>query len=229
MGNGILDILLFAAIAVFLIFKLGNVLGKKTGHERRPGEQPPFASPEEGMGGPESDESKVVQLPSQRRRAEETDRKIMDSPISEGITQIKLADRDFSPSSFLEGANGAFEMILQAYVEGDTRTLKNLLAKDVYQSFASAIEDREANGQRIEDTLVGIDSTDILEARMVDHAALVTVKFVSEQVNVLFDSEGEVVEGDPHKVIVVTDIWTFSRDTRSRDPNWVLVSTRSPN
>lgn len=181
------------------------------------------------MSAGEPEEGKVVQLPSQRRRAEETDRKIMESPLSEGITQIRAADPGFSPSDFLDGANGAFEMILQAYVEGDTRTLKNLLAKDVYQSFASAIQARNDNGQRIEDTLVGIDSTDILEARMEDSAALVTVKFVSEQVNVLYDAEDEVIEGDPHKVIVVTDIWTFSRDTRSRDPNWSLVSTRSPN
>lgn len=229
MGNGLLDILLFAAIAVFLIFKLGSVLGKRTGHEGRPGEQPPFASPEDPMASGEPEENKVVQLPSQRRKAEETDRKIMDSPLSEGIGQIRSADPGFSPSDFLDGANGAFEMILQAYVEGDTRTLKNLLAKDVYQSFATAIQSRNDNGQRIEDTLVGIDSTDILEARMVDTAALVTVKFVSEQVNVLYDAEDEVVEGDPHKVIIVTDIWTFSRDTRSRDPNWTLVSTRSPN
>lgn len=227
--NGIpLDIIIFAAIAIFLIFRLGSVLGKRTGHQRNPSD---YSQAEGRPAKPrEDEETKVVELPSlEDRKLEEEDAKLMKGPLADGFTQIKVADQSFSPAHFLKGASSAFEMVLNAYVAGDRKTLKQLLSKDLMANFARAIDEREGEGQRIEDTLVGIDKADILEARMADDTALVTVKFVSKQVNVLFDKDNNVVDGDAHKVIEVTDIWTFARNTRSRDPNWELVATRSPN
>lgn len=225
--NG-LDIIIFAAIAVFLIFRLGSVLGKRTGHQRDPSEY--STSESRTMKPADDDDNTVVELPSlEDRQMEEEDARMMDGPLSAGFTQIKLADPSFSPAHFLKGAASAFEMILNAYVAGDRKTLKQLLSKDVLSNFTRAIDEREAEGQRIEDTLVGIDKADILEARMTDDTALVTVKFVTKQVNVLFDKDNNVVDGDTNKVIEVTDIWTFGRNTRSNDPNWELVATRSPN
>ena len=220
-----LDLIVLAVFAIFLIYRLGSVLGKKTGHERRPTDFNPLETPQ-----PENPEEKVVQLPSlEERQKDEKNETLLHGALEKDFDALTAADPSFRPVEFLDGAAMAFEMILQAYVEGDDKTLKQLLAADVYQNFSKAIRDRDAAGQRIEDTLVGIDKMDFLEVRMEGSTALVTVKIISKQVNVLYNQDGSIAEGDEHKVITVSDIWTFSRDTRSKDPNWVLVATRSPN
>ncbi|RED51373.1 Tim44/TimA family putative adaptor protein [Aestuariispira insulae] len=226
MSGTILELVFLAAVAVFLIFRLGSVLGKRTGHERRPSDFGPADSNERYQ----QDEDNIVNLPSlEERQMDEKNEALLQGPLGEEFKTLIEADPSFRPVQFLDGAAGAFEMILQAYVEGDQKTLKQLLSADVFENFAKAIRDREAAGQRIEDTLVGIDNIEFLEARLEGRTALVTIKIISKQVNVLFNPDGSVADGDDHKVITVTDIWTFSRDTRSKDPNWVLVATRSPN
>ena len=127
------------------------------------------------------------------------------------------------------GAQTAFEMVVDAFAQGDTQTLLSLLSDDVYENFAAAIREREAHGQTHETTLVGVDVAEIIEADVQDHAALITVKYVSEQVNVTREADGEIADGDPSAVVRATDIWTFARDVGSSDPNWTLVATRSPN
>jgi predicted lipid-binding transport protein (Tim44 family) len=159
----------------------------------------------------------------------EEDEEQDDSPLAAGITQIKLADRDFDPKGFVAGARSAFEMIIGAFAEGDIKTLRPLLANDVYDDFSGAIKAREEKKEVLETTLIGITSAERIEAEMQQKTAFVTVKFVSEQVNVTRDAENRIVDGDPNHVTKVTDIWTFARNTRSRDPNWALVATRSPN
>ena len=139
----------------------------------------------------------------------------------------KSADSDFNAEEFLAGARVAFEMILSAYASGDREALENLLSSEVYDNFRSAIDDREATGQQMEETLVGIRSADIVEAYLDGSRAHVTTKFFSEQVHVLRDSEGQVIEGNPNQVADVVDFWTFARDTSASDPNWRLVATRS--
>ena len=145
------------------------------------------------------------------------------------LTQIKLADRSFEPDDFAGGARAAFEVIVDAYAAGETNTLRPLLSNEVYENFGAAIADRAQNDGTLETDLVGIKSADIIDASVKGRTAFVTVKFVSDQINVLRDSSGTIFEGDPNKVSEVTDIWTFARNTRSRDPNWTLVETRSPN
>ena len=218
------------------------MLGKRTGHEKRPDIDPFNKS--EGRG-KDSGDDKVIQLPDRgngkplgeeelleaaKQEAEAVqEEETADTPLAAGITQIKLADREFDPRQFAAGARGAFEMIIGAFGEGDAKTLRPLLANDVYDDFSGAIKQREENKETLETTLIGITSADIIEAEMQQKTAFVTVKFVSEQVNVTRDSEGRIVDGDPNQVTKVTDIWTFARNTRSRDPNWALVATRSPN
>jgi len=116
-----------------------------------------------------------------------------------------------------------------AFAQGDEETLKNLLGDDVFDGFSRAISEREERGEKHESNLVGIDKADIIEAEVKNRIAYVTVKFVSDLVSVTRDSDGEVVEGDPKKVREVTDIWTFARDTTSRNPNWKLVATEAAN
>jgi predicted lipid-binding transport protein (Tim44 family) len=222
-GFAFFDIVFFAMVAAFLILRLRSVLGRRTGNEnperwtaRKPAPQAREAA------------DNVARLPDRSRPAGEAG-PVLDlpanSPVEAGVTQIKVADPSFDARGFVEGARGAFEMIVGAYAQGDSATLRPLLADDVYENFAAAIRGRQQAKQTLETTLVGIKSADIVEARMDGRTALVTVKFVSEQINVTRDASGTVVEGDPQQIATVTDVWTFSRNTRSRDPNWLLVAT----
>lgn len=230
-GFGFLDILIFAGVALFLIFRLGNVLGKRTGHQEGPRDL--FGSNGDDAKTDAGGDDKVVHLPNGQRRRDDaipgSDRDRAEGPLDSGLTQIAVADPSFDPSGFLEGGKVAFEMILNAFSAGDEGTLRALLADDVFESFHRAIKERQEKGHRLEEVLIGIDGADILEARMDKHMAVITVKFVSQQAHALYDSDGRVIEGDPNTITSVTDIWTFARDTRTSDPNWQLVATRSSN
>ena len=229
-----IDIIILLAVAAFLILKLRSVLGKRSGHEKRP-EFDPF-DPKRGAPG----EDKVIHLPNRNKTGDEaaagaetrTARKESDMPGEgegiPGLTQIKLADANFEEAQFLAGARAAFEMIVQAFSAGERRALKPLLADDVYDNFASAIDEREERHEKLDTTLVGIKEAEIIDASLENKTALVTVKFVSEQINVIRDRAGGVVDGDPSHVARITDLWTFARNVRSRDPNWSLVATESP-
>ena len=145
------------------------------------------------------------------------------------LEQIRRADRDFSPRRFIQGAQAAFEMVVAAFAKGDTPTLRPLLGDDVYDEFAAAIRDRMAEGQVHETTIVALDAAEIISAEMRSSTARVTVKFVSQQINVVRDKDGEEVGGNASLIERVTDIWTFARNTRSSDPNWALIETSIPN
>ena len=220
---GFLDIILFAMLAAFLIYRLGSVLGKRTGNEQqRPDIFGAGASPDEGQ------DDNVISLPDRSPDPENGSAEPA-SPLDATINQIKLADRSFDEEGFVSGARAAFEMVVDSFASGDTDTLRSLLSDDVYENFAAAIRDRVSKEQTHETTMVGFDVTEIIEAEMEGRNALVTVKYVSDQVNVTRDAEGEIVEGDPAAVTRITDIWTFARDVSSSNPNWVLIATRSPN
>jgi predicted lipid-binding transport protein (Tim44 family) len=226
MDGGYFDIIILAAIAVFLVMRLYRVLGRRTGHEQRPD---PFGAPAE-----DSRQDKIIPLPDRRPpRAEETaEPPAMPEPITgglqAGVARIRTADPGFDPAGFLAGARKAFEMILGAFAAGDAGSLRPLLNDEVLANFSSAITARQQAGQTLQSTLVAITSADLIEADLQGRNAVVTVKFVSEQINVTRDAAGTVVDGDPAQVAVVTDIWTFLRNTRSRDLNWTLVATQSP-
>ncbi len=233
-GSSLINIILFAAIAAFFVLRLRGVLGKRTGHDKRKAD--PF-SPRETA---EDEDDKVISLPDRSKGAgaEETaeqaaeataDADAAASPLAAGLHQVKRADKSFDEDQFVEGARTAFEWVIDAFAQGDAKTLRPLLSNDVYGDFSGAIAERESAGQVLETTLVGITDAQIIEAELQGRTAFVTIKFVSEQVNVVRDSDGEVVEGDPNHGTKITDIWTFARNTRSRDPDWTLVATRSPN
>ncbi len=225
-----LDIILFAAIAAFFVLRLRNVLGKRTGHEKPPGARYDSHSKNQE----ESDEN-VIPLPDRTRsnagQASEEGQggEQAATPLDAGLMQIKMSDKTFDPEQFMAGARGAFEMVITAFSEGNTDVLRPLLANDVYDDFAGAIEERQKAGNGLETTLVGIKEASLVEAELQGRTAFVTVKFVSEQINVMTDEEGAAVDGDRNQVTTVTDLWTFARNMRSRDPNWTLVATQSPN
>jgi len=232
-GFGFLDIIFFAIVAAFIVLRLRSVLGRRTGHEPPPTQGSMFGRR------PDSVEDNVISLPERGAAVPVEaagDAAMSDVPAEEGVTamagglgDIKLADPSFDTNEFLSGASVAYEMIVVSFANGDVDTLKPLLTGDVYANFAGAIQDREARGETLETTLVAINSAEVIEARTEGRSAEVTVKFVSESVNVTRDAAGEAVSGDPRAVEKVTDIWTFARDTRGNDPNWRLIATSSPN
>ena len=237
-GFQFLDIILIAAIAGFLVLRLRNVLGKRTGHDKRSAD--PFRPRDEAD---DEDDNKVIPLPDRSRTAraetvQESEEAASEAaqeaeaaatPLAAGLSQVKRADKSFDADGFVEGARTAFEWVIDAFAKGDAKTLRPLLSNDVYGDFSGAIQERENAGQKLETTLVGITGAEIIEAELQGRTAFVTIKFVSEQVNVVRDSDGEVVDGDTNHVTKITDIWTFARNTRSRDPDWTLVATSSPN
>lgn len=241
MSGGIqfMDIILFAMIAAFLVFRLHGVLGRRDGHDGS-GHRDPFKPVNGNDTRSEATDDNIIKLPD--RAAEDVDAAFQPDraesagpeaasdaadPLGQGLIDVRMADPDFTPDGFLNGARVAFEMVLGAYAAGDGKTLRGLLDDTLFAEFEAAIRDREENGYVVEDTLVGIRTAEIVEAFMEDRTANVTAKFVSEQVNVTRDAEGQVADGNPNEVITVTDFWTFARDTKSRDPNWTLVATHS--
>lgn len=229
MGEGIqfLDIILFAMIAAFLVLRLRSVLGRRSGHERRP---PDLVSQRKQDA---AGNDNVVELPDRTKEAADDEdfgtEAESEDPLADGLTQIRIADSSFDPQEFLAGARTAFEMVVENFAEGNAKALRTMLNDEVFENFAAAIKQREEAGETLETTLIGIKNAETLEARMEGRTAFITVKFVTEQVNLTRDKSGEVVDGDPSRVTDVTDIWTFARNTRARDPNWTLVETRSQN
>ena len=238
MGDGLqfLDIIFFAVIAAFLVFRLRRVLGRRDGHDGshtdpaqgRVGHDP-FVKERGPM---EPSEDTAVPLPDVRGETPEEPADAASAPIADealraGIAQIKAFDQSFEADRFLAGGRDAFELILGGFAAGDAAALKPLLSAEVFANFSQAIRERENSKETLESTLVGITRSDMVEAYMEGGSEHVTVKFVSEQINVTRDGDGNVVDGDLKSVTEVTDFWTFARDTRSRDPNWILVATRS--
>jgi len=221
-----IDIILFAALALFLIFKLGSVLGRRDDDEKR--RTDPLGASRDNR----SNRDNVVQMrdePESEPEPISAEELAGMDPLEAGIAQIRAADGSFREREFVKGARAAFGMIVEAFANGDGKTLKNLLDGPVYKNFAAAIREREKAGHELETTLVGINEAEIIGAEMQGPNAVVTVKFVSDQVNATRDASGDIVEGDAAEVVRVTDIWTFSRNTRSGNPNWVLIATGSSN
>lgn len=234
--------LLLLAIAVVIFLRLRSVLGRRTGNERR--RYDPYGSSETRNHQPAgaSQDGKVISLPGREDRQagsvphiEDEDRVPIwegfakeGSPVANGLEDVARADPAFDPKQFLDGARMAYEMIVTAFAEGDRRSLRNLLSREVYEGFAAAIDSRERAGHANETSFVGIDDATITGAALEGRKAALTVRFVSQLITATRDREGKLVDGDPKKVREVVDIWTFTRDTTSRDPNWKLVATESP-
>lgn len=229
MGDGFqyVDILFFAAIAAFLVLRLRSVLGKRTGHQAN--DFDPFRD-RQGQAADKPADEKIVRLPDGRRPAEQPEDAAMaepERPSAKGVAAIRAADPAFDEAAFLQGAQAAFEMIVTAFAQGDAKALRPLLADEVFKDFSGAIDQRRERKETLDTTLVGIDKAEVLEAELQGRTAFVTVRFVSQQVNVTRDSEDRIVDGDANEVETITDLWTFARNVKSRDPNWKLVATQS--
>jgi predicted lipid-binding transport protein (Tim44 family) len=232
MSDQVLDIILFAMVAGFLILRLRSVLGRRTGTER-----PPETRNRLGRGFPTDN---VVSLPD-RNKPSAADPREDDHPmepvaerpagpvhtLQSGLAEIAAADPSFNPDGFLSGARSAFDYIVSAFAAGDTATLRPLLSDEVYDGFAEAIRQRMAAKETLESRIVRLDSADLVDATLQGRTAAITIKFISQQINVTRDADGKVIDGDPERPLERTDIWTFSRNVRAQNPNWVLVATHA--
>ncbi len=233
-GFNFIDIILFAMIAAFLVLRLRSVLGRRDGHSGGYKDIFHRETTNDNHKGDEKAAADIVK-PADREKEKETPEEQeeanilsgMDKTLATGITQVKRADPSFERDEFVSGARIAFEMILGAYAAADEKSLESLLSPEVFANFSQAIRARGEAGETMEDALVGINSAEAVEIFMEGSIANVTVKMLSEQIKVVRDADGKIIEGDENKVIEVTDFWTFARDTKSDDPNWTLVATRS--
>jgi predicted lipid-binding transport protein (Tim44 family) len=222
-------------IAIVVLFRLRSVLGTRTGNERSPLQRAQQNQPK-----PANDEkvtpirpaaAQPAPLPADPdRRALKLDAEIEqlshgDAQVAAGLKTIGEADPTFSPKSFLEGAKAAYEMIVTAFAQGDRKTLKTLLEKEVYDGFDKAIADREALGHKIDFTFVGLPKVEISDAELDRRDARVAVRFNAEVVQATKNKDGQLIDGNAEQVQTIADEWTFARSPKSRDPNWKLVAT----
>lgn len=240
-----LSTLFFLAIAVVIFLRLRGVLGKRTGNEKRPYD--PYTSKDDAQPGAENDnkDGNVISMPGVPKIDDQVEARPHDddepeenpwkgfaepgSPLAQSLERVVDQDRTFNPHEFLEGAKSAYELIVTAFADGDRKMLKNLLSKEVFTGFDAAIDARQKAGETVESSFVGIERATILDAATKGRTVSLTVKFVSELISATRDSDGKVIDGDPKKVREVVDIWTFMRDTSSRDPNWQVVATETAN
>ena len=211
-GSQLLEIVLIASVAGFILFRLYAVLGRRTGHERPPQDSYRFSRTDE-VAAPKP----IAHLAADRP----TD------PVASALFDIGLADRSFDKEQFLKGARAAYEMIVTAFAAGDRAGLQPLLAPDVYNAFESAIRQREKAGEKATLTLVGFTDVKVVGASLKGPTAEITLAYSVQLISATTKTDGTVIEGDPKAVRDVTDVWTFSRDVRARDPNWTLVATSS--
>ena len=232
--------LLFLALAVVIFLRLRSVLGRRTGNESQ--HYDPYSSGDVRNEPARADgQDNVIAMPrgqepatNMKPTAEEIAEQVAKfapkgSALSKTLMKIIKIDPSFELEHFVKGAKAAYEMIVMAFADGNRKSLKQLLSSEVYEGFSSALDEREKKSESVDSSFVGIGKADIIEAKLKDKLAQITVKFVSELITATQDKEGRIIDGDPNAVREVTDIWTFAREISERDPNWKLVATEAAN
>ncbi len=225
--------IIFAALAIFVLFKLRSVLGTKTGNEKPPTD--PFSRPQTPPPAASNESATVIRLPGAAQVAAEPVapppssadfyKGLADEGAFTGLDAIRAADPAFDARAFLDGAKSAYEMIVTAFAAGNSNMLRDLLSKEVFDSFAAEIDARQQRGETVEMTFVSIDRARITEAQLRGGTAQISIDFLSKLITATRDRSGTVIDGSAEKVVDVTDLWTFAREVRARDPNWKLVAT----
>ncbi len=233
-----LPTIIIIAVAVLVLLRLRSVLGTRTGNERPPSTR--IHNNEDKN----SDDKVVILHPNEKNMQKGVKNKKQDALEAEesleeeieefaksdeslkaALKEIALADKYFTPASFMDGAKAAYEMIVTAFAKGDRKTLKSLLEKDVYESFIAAIKERERLGYNVDFTFIGLPKVEFASAKLENNMAYITIKFFAEVVSATRDSEGNLIEGNGDQITNIADSWTFARNVRSKDPNWKLVAT----
>jgi predicted lipid-binding transport protein (Tim44 family) len=229
------SIVVFIILAAFVGWRLYNVLGTRPDRDaprapakkmKLPGAQ---AEPEDNVislgdhsKGAEHDISEPAEPINRWKGIAE-----QGTPLATALDSLNNAERGFDAKAFIEGAKLAYESIVLGFAAGDRQMLKSLLSRDVFESFVSAIAEREKKGETVETTFVSLDNATIQDVHLKGKIANISVEFVSKLITATKDQDGAVIEGSREKVADVTDIWTFSREVGSKDPSWRLVATEA--
>jgi len=225
------DLLIYAIVAAGLVFWLKNVLGTRHGEER---ERPdPFTrAPQEIT----EDSEAPFEEPSAPLTAADNIRELSENPTStmgvdnktaeNGLLDISDADKNFDLKFFLTAAQDVFVMVVEAFGKADRETLGDLLAPNVYEAFEGALKEREKVGETLEAEIQAIRKAEVIEASLDGRNAYVTVRFVADEISVTKNKDGEITAGSNERTTEMLDIWTFTRDVKSRDPRWLVSETR---
>ena len=219
-----IDILILAMIAIFIINRLKNVLGKKTGNEHDIVEK--YSRSKTNF-----KESPPDQISKSNQNQKPVNDVFFhkDPKINSDLREIYNQDENFDSKEFLDGSKKAFEFIIKNYSEEKLEPLKKLLSSSIYRDFESQIDARVKKSQNLDITIIGIKSAEIVKASLKSKIALICVKFSSEQVQVVKDLEGKIVEGDNNQILSIDEKWSFSKNLKSKDPNWTLEKIEESN
>ena len=226
----LIEIVFLAAIAIFVLLRLRQILGRRTGNERR---RDPFAAREQVTTPATAKDKSGQAVPKTADRGPASDEKRArigsiapeGSALNQALTEIQLADRQFDIDRFVSGARAAYQIIVEAFAKGDKSALRPLLSDEVFAHFSSSIDGRARRGETMEFELVGVKEARITGAKLDARQAEITLTFATEIVTATKNGSGAVVSGDPSTVVNVIDIWTFSRDVKSKGPDWILSGT----
>ena len=236
--------------AVVVVLKLRSVLGRRTGDEEARLERYRAERRQQSAPATPPAADNIVTIPRRDREqpapapvvaapapAPDAETRVGEQPglspeIRQGLLEIAKVDTAFDTEAFIRGARQAYEMIVTAFAEGNRKLLKGLLESDAYRDFDHAIAEREARGEQVDQSFVGINKAQITGSGLKDGKAHIVVRFVSQLISATRDKAGAVLSGDPQKIKDVTDVWTFQRDVstpRAREnPNWKLIATQEP-
>lgn len=213
------DLIVFGAIALFIILRYRSVLGEKTGFD--------VSAPK-----PKKSDETIISIATGKPLKDDVVAVAQDPYMPDenveavaALTKMTTMDATFTPSYFMTGAKAAYEMVIKAFNEHDRETLTMLLDPDAYESFEQDMLKQEHNKTRAHTTLVSIKSAEITEAELKKSTATITVLFTAEQVQVVRDESGSVIESDGSALEEIIDEWTFERDLKSKNPNWMIVAT----
>ena len=210
-------IVILALVALFIGLRLYRVLGERTGHEQQPILKP--ADPDARV------EPRVSQPSAPQSASADTGDLAFLPTAGPGVRAILAADPAFDVARFLEGAKGAYRMILESFWKGELDAVRGHVDDHVFETFSSAVEQRKKDGLSLDNRLVAIEQAVIAEANVDRSVAIVTVRFEADIAAVTRNAEGEVVAGSLSDAVQTRDLWSFRRDPSSRDPNWLLIET----
>ncbi len=225
------DLILYALVAIVLVFWLRNTLGTRTGSERQR-ENPlngiDLSNPDKT---PPIDRGRVIDItdiadPSLSFDAKRFPGLDIKPDAVQGLLDIMKYDRSFDPYRFIGGAKEAFPMIVEAFAKGDTDTLHDLLAPTIYKAFADVIDARKVRGETISSEIHSVRKLEIIEARLAGRMAYISLRLTADETCVIRDAEKQIISGNPDRVTELTDVWTFGRNTASKDPTWLVYETR---
>ncbi|MDG2096339.1 MAG: Tim44/TimA family putative adaptor protein [Paracoccaceae bacterium] len=216
MNNTILQLLILAGVALFLIFRLKNVLGTRDGFEPK-GKDVDSTKIEERKNTEDSSDNNLDE--------EATEYLFDDKNSANALTKIKEIEKNFSLTDFLGGAGSAYEMILMAFQSGKISPVETFLSADVKENFEEAVQEREQKGLSIDADFIGLRDTAVKNISFRDGVAEISVSFLADVKSVVKNNNGEIIEGEEADTKKQFDVWVFSREIGSDNPNWILVET----